>query len=578
MKRNLLTWLLCLISVAIQAQSQPVWTKSINALPDSGYMFPVRTIVDANNNSYVLSAYGAIGGGNNKIVVNKIGSTGSIAWTFVYNHGGTGSPRGFDMVLNNAGQCFIAGGFMDPPYKILLMKISPFGSLDWVIDSTSSGQTGTFEQAMIHYNKIYISGASGVAVFDFNGNELWSKNINASRMAVDNLGQAIVTGYATGATVWRYDSLGNQNFSDSTIDAKRICTDSHNSIILLSDIPEYTLVKYDSAGNFLWKHDTLAVPNSFGDIGFEVLTDPNDNILAVGLSDTMFKYSPSGSQLWWRSMNGLDGYLLSARMNNDLLLIAGMNYNSMQYDVEIRIFNSLGWANWTGGYNSNNQQEFSVDVAIGSNGFYVLEDSISNTDLLYFSLSPGLIPPDFSLYCVDSVWYDTINPGMINVRIFNGDINHINYPTVRIIAPNGDTISNKNNIFGFFAQLGNTYQVYTDTITVQGITDFSGYSFLMTDNLSDTSAVIQLCSALSVDEWDVKAVSIYPNPARNIVHLFSHNEKSLPMNLYDISGRFIRELMIANGDNVIDISQLPAGMYFLRGEKGSVYRMMRIED
>src|SRR5574339_671482 len=79
---------------------------------------------------------------------------------------------------------------------------------------------------------------------------------------------------------------------------------------------------------------------------------------------------------------------------------------------------------------------------------------------------------NYSLVCVDSVWYSS-NPLFINVRIYNGDTLHMNYPSVQIVSPANDTIGNPSNFVNYFAQLGNTYQTYTDTMTQPGIPDFS---------------------------------------------------------------------------------------------------------
>jgi hypothetical protein len=575
MKRILLYWLvcfilyslLCLMSSVSFAQHQPLWTQTMNNLPDSAYLFPVRTVTDAFDNSIVLSAYGVPGGGTNKVVVNKFSSSGQLIWNVTYDHVGTGSPRGWDMAISPAGACYIAGGFMDPPYKCMLMKISPLGNIDWVIDTVSAGVTGNFEQVIIHSNKVYVSGINGIAVFDFNGNELWSKQTNVVRMAVDNLGQAIVSGFNNNGKVERYDSLGNLNFSDSTIEAKRICTDSQNNFFLLSDVPGYSLVKYNAAGTLAWQKDSFPIGGGFGDIGFEVLTDSYDNVIAVGLTDSIFKFSPSGNLLWNRSMNGIDSYRIAVTLFSDFLIVAGSDYFGTQYDAVVGIFNSLGWESWRATYNSNNHQEFSVDVAMTASGFVVLEDSISCSNLLKYTLVSAAGPVDYSLVCVDSVWYDTTNSQLINVRIFNGNIPHMNYPTVRIISPAGDTISNRNNDFSFFAQAGNTLQVYTDSISVQGITDFSGYTFVMGEGHTDFD-IIPFCSVLNIDEPEQNDFTIYPNPATDHITIFNRRSSGIEICLFDLSGRLMRIVNLEHGTKDLDISGLSPGLYMVKSNEG----------
>jgi hypothetical protein len=51
----------------------------------------------------------------------------------------------------------------------------------------------------------------------------------------------------------------------------------------------------------------------------------------------------------------------------------------------------------------------------------------------------------------------------------------MNYPAINIVSSAGDTVSL--GTLSFFAQLGNSYQEYTNTITDTTISDFSNYSF-----------------------------------------------------------------------------------------------------
>src|SRR4051812_23472884 len=114
MKKILL--LLCVLAssgILAFAQVQPVWTNTINGLPDSAHMFPVKTLLDANSNVLVLSAYRSIPASEYKVVLKRFGSNGSLLWTFTFDNSGAGSPRAFDMVMDDSANCYIAGGLMD---------------------------------------------------------------------------------------------------------------------------------------------------------------------------------------------------------------------------------------------------------------------------------------------------------------------------------------------------------------------------------------------------------------------------------------------------------------------------------
>lgn len=577
---------LCLVIAGrSEAQSVPEWTRGINALPDSAYVFPVRALNDATNHVLVLSFYHkplGLGVFENKIYLNKFSETGVLNWSLIYDNNGTGQPRGFDMTIDADGNCYIAGGFTEAGEKPLLLKVNASGNTVWQRDSTTSFKNSSFDQVIFQNDRLYLKSYEGIATFDLNGNELWSlgDDMDATYMEVDHAGQIIVSAYPTASnnTIFRYDAAGVLNFSDSTIVAKRITTDFENNLYLLTDFPQYELVKYDSAGNLAWNNTEFPEPPGFGDIGFDVLTDYNNDVTVVGLSDTMFKFTAGGDLIWERPMNGLDSYLLTAKIVfNNFLAVAGTIWSGSSYDMKVVLFNLNGVESWSGYYNSNDIQEFPVDMTIDNSGVYVIEDSVSRTTLVKFS-SPFSSGIDYSLVCVDSVWYDPANPILINVRVFNGNVSHLNYPSVQIVSPGGDTISNVNNFVNFFAHLGNTYQVYADTIIVQGIPDFSGYTFLMNEGFGDTTEVIDWCFATGLQEPVGNEISIYPNPVQE--SLFIQHTGRLNKNysavIYSILGRKVfEEILSAESFHSIDVSGFANGVYVLRITDGNLVRQVK---
>src|SRR5690349_13010258 len=100
---SLLTAGLLAFTCHADAQETPEWIRSISSPVDSAYVFPVKTLNDGNNHIYVLSTYYKnLGSGNftNKIYLNKYNETGGLLWSLVYDNGGTGKPRGFDLAVD----------------------------------------------------------------------------------------------------------------------------------------------------------------------------------------------------------------------------------------------------------------------------------------------------------------------------------------------------------------------------------------------------------------------------------------------------------------------------------------------
>jgi len=569
----LVTALIFTSNINSDAQSIPIWTKSVSSPLDTAFVFPIRTLNDGSNNIYVLYTYYKSTGPstfNNKIYLNKYSSMGTLQWNLIYDNNGNGKPRGFDMTIDNSGDCYIAGGFMATlNFQPLLLKVGSAGNVVWDRDSTIAFNTGRYEQLLFKNNQLYLSSASGVASFDLNGNELWSHLISVQRISVDNNGSMIVAGTASGGNnIFRYDATGILNFSDSSVYARRIATDYDNSFYLLTDygLGGYELAKHDSSGILQWNTNALPIAPPFGDISFDVLVDYNNDLLLLGLSDTIFKFSSTGNLIWRKPMYGLDSYIISAKITfSNILAIAGSVPVTGGYDMSVRMFDLNGNQNWEGYYDGNTSgQEYTVDLTIDNDGIYVVESNADSATLVKFG-SPFFNPVNFNLVCVDSVWYDPMNPVFINVRVFNGDVNHLNYPSVQIVSPANDTIGNPSNWVNFFAHLGNTYQIYSDTITQSGITDFSNYTFLIREGFGATTNVINWCSLVAIYAYTESRISIFPNPVSNILYIHNPVNKILYAEIYEVTGKKVFEgRLSSDARSGIDVSDFADGIYFLR--------------
>ena len=187
---------------------------------------------------------------------------------------------------------------------------------------------------------------------------------------------------------------------------------------------------------------------------------------------------------------------------------------------------------------------------------------------------------NYQLVCVDSVWYDTTNPILINVRLFNGDVNHLNYPSVQIIGQANDTISNPNNFVNYFAHLGGAYQTYTDTITVFGIPDFSNFTFLLNELFGDTSGIISFCGTVGINELNQNKMMVYPNPAKDKLNIATGNPgANLTIEIYDVYGIKVMEDLFQTGLLLtLDVADLKSGLYTVMirdGEKASLAKFIK---
>jgi hypothetical protein len=227
--------------------------------------------------------------------------------------------------------------------------------------------------------------------------------------------------------------------------------------------------------------------------------------------------------------------------------------------------------NWYGEFDSNNgTQEFAVSGDFDFSGSYVLGNDNRNAVLAKFENS-AMAVIDYSMVCVDSVWYDSINPHIIHVMVFNGAGSHMNYPSVQIVNNTGDTIGNPENMVNFFAHLGNRYQVYTDSITTSGITDFSGFTFLMNEGFGDTTVPIDFCDKFTglANLKPKNSIGIFPNPfGHQLTVSVPSGIGAVQFSLFDMLGKCHKRVLVS-GEVQMDLSSLPAGLYFYRFSEGN---------
>ncbi|MBK8364996.1 MAG: hypothetical protein IPL24_15425 [Bacteroidetes bacterium] len=72
----LLTLITIFIQMNVNAQSTPLWTQTMNTLPDSSYLFPVKTEVDIFGNVVTLCYQS--GSSEKSIYLRKFNTDGNI--------------------------------------------------------------------------------------------------------------------------------------------------------------------------------------------------------------------------------------------------------------------------------------------------------------------------------------------------------------------------------------------------------------------------------------------------------------------------------------------------------------------
>lgn len=163
---------------------------------------------------------------------------------------------------------------------------------------------------------------------------------------------------------------------------------------------------------------------------------------------------------------------------------------------------------------------------------------------------------------------DTAN-NEVDVIVYNGDTNSVNYPTIVVVDAVGDTVANINNVFYFFAHPANDTLTHTIPTTWDSIpTAFTGTVYV-TDQIYDTTCAFSypMVCTVGINEYASANTEllIYPNPASTTINISLKELKGQPANvtLYDATGRAVKNISTTNMNLSIDRGDLRSGIYFI---------------
>ena len=163
---------------------------------------------------------------------------------------------------------------------------------------------------------------------------------------------------------------------------------------------------------------------------------------------------------------------------------------------------------------------------------------------------------------------DTVS-NELDVIVYNGDTNSVNYPTIVVVNSLGDTVANINNLFFFFAHGPNDTVTHTIPTTLDSIpTGFTGTVYI-TDQIYDTTCAYAYPMTCTVGINEYSSVTndllIYPNPASDVINISVKNLKNAKasITMYDAKGKAVRSYLTTDSNLSIDRGNLRSGIYFV---------------
>lgn len=490
-----------------------------------------------------------------------------------------------------------------------LFIITPFflsaqADVNWQISLGGSGDDTSYSIEKTSDNGFIVAGRSNSTDGDVTGNQgdfdYWVVKLNES-----------------GELEWEKTYGGTQMDSASeiiqTLDGGYIMIgytlSNDGDVTINNGISDYWVVKIDSSGNIEWER-------SYGGSGLDMgqsidQTDDGGYILAgqSGSNDGdvsnnhgnmdywIVKINSSGDIEWEKSYGGSNsdgpskikqtsdgGYIVTGSSASNDGDVTGNNGDFDVWVIKIDEMGTLEWEKSFGGTNADSSQDLQLTsdggfiisgyfqvvapldwdyivLKIDSNGDMVWEKSLGGTNT---ENAFGIAPTG------DNGW---IVSGHSNSTDGNVSGNHGGYDYWIVKLDENGELDWEQNFGG-----SGDEQSY-------GIVQANDGGFVITGQ--STSNDIDLTNNNGgVDIWVLKItpenlgvqdftneVSLYPNPTSNILHINAKNTLVDKIGIYDVLGRLV--LASTLEDKKIDVSQLKAGVYFLKAKTSKGKTLIR---
>jgi hypothetical protein len=569
--------------------------------------------VDAHGNVYVIGYFVAkatfnpaggdtlyAGTGFQDIFVVKYDANGNYKWAI--NMGGSGINYGYGIAISETGDIYTTGyfsgktdfnadkgpadtatltalpnNFFNPGYDIFVAKYDSLGKYQWAI-GMGNDQFNDYGQKIVvdKAGNAYVTGyfarwadfdpGAGAAVleargdigydgfvakYDKDGNYVWAKGIgskhddNGLDIAIDEGNHLYVTGYYSDTTTF-YDTTSNPGV--------RI---SYDTLVSAGNFDMY-LVKYDSAGSYLWsrtlsgKNDELGLGVSVGRGGMVCVTGylsdtaylsgSGERMISAGSWDPFIaKFTPDGEQKWAGRFGGTQadfGYGIVCDQEGSI-------YNTGYY---------MGTADLEPGPGNTNF------ASVGGADIYLLKLLCSDTSsaTLYQHACGTSYTLNGQTYTASGTY----------TQILTNSSGCDSFLTIHLELSDPKAMITVNAYLLGTTLRYTSYQWIKDGVAIPGATDST---YLVTENagyqvaVADDHGCVDTSDVYAVTNVGVEAnnmaarIKVYPNPARDVLYIAS--PAAVHAVLTTMEGRVA--LQVANAHS-LSLSQLPAGVYFLR--------------
>jgi len=177
----------------------------------------------------------------------------------------------------------------------------------------------------------------------------------------------------------------------------------------------------------------------------------------------------------------------------------------------------------------------------------------SNTGKLHFGIKNGGTEQSLQVNgLATGAWY--------HVAVTIGSNGTIMYLNGNPVAQNPGMLIRPMDFNPLQNYIGNSQ--WPDPLFNGRIDDFRVYNYA----LSPEQITSLYNGTLSTEESILESsVSVWPNPAKDVLHITTHNSALSTLEMYDLNGRMIINQMVKNRNDIdLDISNLTSGIYILK--------------
>lgn len=304
----------------------------------------------------------------------------------------------------------------------------------------------------------------------------------------------------SGNSVFKIDAFGNADTFATGLDTPNGLALDSQGNLFVADLLGGQVMKYNQNGLLL---DSFQMNSPSGLLKSK---DSDTILISAYYSNIIYKLAPNGTLVTWHQAGLLDGPVGMAYDSAGQLYVANFDGNQV-----LRVLSD------TLEYVAKLPDSTTIDYL----GFityargYLWATGL-NSSIIY------KIDPEF----VDSIWaFAGDGPGYVNGPI----------DSARFNQPNGITFDESEELM-YVSEFG------SGRIRIVAFSD----------------------SLLSVKELTNFEVSVYPNPATDVLHIRNSETQNLTAEVLDMQGRVVYDLSLTFGENQLNVSELNSGIYFLK--------------